>query len=107
MEVNLSSWNTHDWTSRLLEIVPGQHLIYQECRECGRGFVDEFSTGKRYSVSPSVFRFYRLSDEVTSRWLSEKCPIKGQGLIADEADRQARFPDGSFRSAPGEVANDG
>ncbi len=105
MEMNLSSSRTHDWISRRLELVPGQPLIQQVCHECGRGFVDECSTGEQYAVHVSIFKLHRLSDEVTSRWLSEKCPA--ECLTADEADRQTRFLAGSFRPAVGEVANDG
>jgi hypothetical protein len=60
-------------------------------------------------VSGTLFRFqfsYRLSDEVTARWLSEECPVKR--LMADEADRQTRFLSGGlFRSAVHEKANEG
>src|ERR1700687_1083455 len=105
METNLSSWNTHDWFGRRLKLVPGQPLIQQDCHECGRAFVDECSTGERYAVHVSIFKVHRLSDEVTARWLSEKCPA--ESLMADDADRQTRFLGGSFRSAVGEMANDG
>lgn len=106
METNLSSWNTHDWTSRRLELVSGYPLIQQGCGQCGRAFVDECSTGERYAVQVSIFIFHRLSDEVTARWLSEECPVKR--LTADEADRQTRFLSGGlFRSAVHEKANEG
>jgi hypothetical protein len=105
METNFSSWNTHVWTTRRLELAPGQPLTQQVCRECGRAFVDECSTGKRYAVHVSIFKFHRLCDEVTSRWLAEKCPA--ERLMADEADRKTRFMAGSPRSAVGEMANDG
>ncbi len=105
METNFSSWNTHVWTTHRLELVPGEPLIQQGCHACGRDFVDECSMGERYAVHVSVFKFHRLSDEVTSRWLSEKCP--GEPLMADEADRKTRFMAGSFHSAAGEMANDG
>jgi hypothetical protein len=105
METNLSAWNTHDWSISRLELVPSQPIIHQVCLQCRRGFVEEFSTGERYAVHASIFRFYRLSDEVTSRWLSEKCPA-GR-VIADEADRQTRFRGGSSYPAIGEMANNG
>jgi hypothetical protein len=105
METNLSFWNTHDRFSRRLKLVPGQPLIQQDCHECGRAFVDECSTGEWYDVHVSIFKLHRLSDEVTSRWLSEKCPT--EHLMTDEADRQIRFLGGSFRSAVDEMANDG
>jgi hypothetical protein len=104
METNLSSWNTHDWSSRRLKLVPGQPLIHQGCRRCGRAFVDELSTDERYAVYVSVFIFHRLSDDVTAHWLSEDCPA--ERLMADDADRQTRFLGGS-RSAVAERASEG
>ena len=88
MKPNRSAWDTHDWTSRRFEISPGLPVVQQDCRNCRRTFVDEFSTGARYAVYVSVFIFHRLSDEVTARWLSEDCPTKR--LYADAADRQTR-----------------
>jgi hypothetical protein len=88
MEMN-PCWNTHDWVSRDLDFIPGQLLIQQVCRGCDRGFVDEFSTGMRYAVHFTLFKFHRLSDEVTSRWLSEDCPA--ESLMADETDRLTRL----------------
>jgi hypothetical protein len=105
METNLSAWNTHDWIVSSLELVPGQPIIHQVCSKCRRGFVDELSTANRYAAHASIFRFYRLADEVTSRWLSEKCPA-GR-LETDEADRQTRSPGGSSYPAIGEMANNG
>ena len=106
METNRSPRETHVWISRHLEPVSGQPVIHQVCQACGRCFVDESSTGKRYAVHASVSVFHRLSDEVTARWLSEKCP--GERLMADEADRRTRFLSGGlFRSAVHEKANDG
>ena len=106
METNRSPRETHVWISRHLEPVPGQPVIHQVCQACGRCFVDESSTGKRYAVHASVSVFHRLSDEVTARWLSEKCP--GERLMADEADRRTRYLSGGlFRSAVHEKANEG
>jgi hypothetical protein len=105
METNLSLWNTHDWSISRLELVPGQPIIHQVCRECRRGFVEEVSTGELYSVYASIFRFYRLSDEVTARWLSEKCPA--ERLSADQADMQTRFAAGSSYPAISELAYNG
>lgn len=105
METNLSLWNTHDWSISRLELVPGQPIIHQVCFKCRRGFVEELSTGEIYSVYASIFRFHRLSDEVTARWLSEKCPAKR--LIADEADVQTRLPGGSSYPAISELAHNG
>ena len=89
METNLSSWNTHCWIGRRLALAPGQPLIQRVCNDCARAFVDECSTGERYAVHVSIFKVHRLSDEVTSRWLSEQCPA--QLLAGDDAHRQTRF----------------
>src|SRR6266478_4514031 len=89
MDTIFSSWTTHYWISRRLGLAPGQPLIQRVCNDCARAFVDECSTGERYAVHVSIFRVHRLSDEVTSRWLSEQCPA--QRLIGDEADRRTRF----------------
>ncbi len=89
MEMNFSSWNTHCWVSRRLELVPGHPFIQRVCHECGRAFVDEYLTGQRYAIHVAIFKLHRLSDQVTSRWLSEQCPA--DLLVADDADRQTRF----------------
>jgi hypothetical protein len=101
---NLSPWKTHDWISRRLEPVSGDRIILQVCRECGRGFIEDRSSGERYAVHVSIFKLHRLSYEVSSKWLSEKCPT--ECLMADDADCQTRSPDGPFGSAPGEIANE-
>jgi hypothetical protein len=105
METIISPWNTHDWNVSCLELVPGQPIIHQVCVKCRRGFVEELSTDKRYAIHASIFRFYRLSDEVTARWLSEKCPAKR--LSADEADVQTRSAGGSSYPAISELAYNG
>jgi hypothetical protein len=94
MEPNISMWKTHDWISRRLEQVSGAPLILQACRECGRDFVHERSTGDKYAVHVSIFNVHRLCDEVTSRWLGEKCPA--ERLTADNTDRQTRFAAGAY-----------
>jgi len=89
MDTIFSTWNTHCLTSRRLVLAPGQPLIQRVCNDCARAFVDECATGERYAVHVSIFKLHRLSDEVTSRWLSETCPA--QRVAGDEADRQTRF----------------
>jgi len=89
MDTIFSRWNTHCWIGRRLGLAPGQALIQRVCNDCGRAFVDECSTGERYAVHVSIFKVHRLSDEVTSRWLSEQCPA--QPLIGDGTDRGTRF----------------
>jgi hypothetical protein len=89
MDTFFSRWTTHCWIGRRLALGPGEPLIQHVCNDCGRAFVDECSTGERYAVHVSIFKVHRLSDEVTSRWLSEQCPA--QALAGDEADRRTRF----------------
>jgi hypothetical protein len=108
METKLSPRDTHYWISRRLEVVSGQPLVHQVCRQCGRGFIEDRLTGEIFAAHASVFAFHRLSDEVTSRWLSEMCP--GKLLKIDDTDRDTRFVRDSFsdRSTPlsGETLND-
>jgi hypothetical protein len=89
MDTIFSSWTTHCFIGRRLALAPGQPLIQRVCNDCGRAFIDDCSTGERYAVHVSIFKLDRLSNEVTSRWLSERCPAKR--LAEDEADRQTRF----------------
>src|ERR1700692_283386 len=89
MDTIFSRWNTHCWIGRRLVVAPGQPLIEHVCNDCGRAFIDECSTGERYAVHVSIFKVHRLSDEVTSRWLSQQCPA--QYLAGDEVDRHTRF----------------
>jgi len=89
MDMIFSRWTTHCWIGRRLVLAPGQSLIQRVCNDCGRALVDECSTGERYAVHVSIFKVHRLSDEVTSRWLSEQCPAQRQA--GDEADRRTRF----------------
>lgn len=109
MKTDLSPRDTHYWISRRLEVISGQPLVHQVCRECGRDFIEDCSTGEIFAAHASVFAFHRLSDEVTSRWLSEKCP--GELLKKDDADRDTRFVRDSFNDHPtplsGETLNDG
>jgi hypothetical protein len=70
-------WNSHQWSSaegRLVEIEPGKSLIQHHCSRCRRDFVEDPPTGERYAVYASVFRFRKLPDSITRRWLGELCP---------------------------------
>ena len=96
MEPDRSAWDTHDWSISFLGLASGAPLIHQVCRKCRRSFVEECSTGERYAVHASLFKFHRLSDGVTSRWLSEDCPAERQ--MADETDRRTRFFDNRARA---------
>ena len=103
MDTIFFTWNTHCLISRRLGLAPGQPLIQRVCNDCARAFVDECATGERYAVHVSIFKIHRLSDEVTSRWLTEQCPA--QPLIGDEADRRTRFiPIAGFDVTPASPA---
>ena len=107
MDTIFSRWNTHCWIGRRLVLAPGQPLIQRVCNDCGRAFVDDCSSGERYAVHVSIFKIHRLSDEVTSRWLSEQCPA--QHVAGDEADRQTRgipkVADSAMPASPATTAN--
>jgi hypothetical protein len=85
---NDDAWNSHDWTRRRIEIEPGKPLLHHRCTRCRRDFVEEVSSGERYAVHVSAFRFDRLSDEITARWLSEPCP---KSQTASDEDDRTRF----------------
>jgi hypothetical protein len=75
--VNHDAWNTHNWSSaegRKVEIEPARPLIQHHCSRCRRDFVEEAGTGERYAVHVSVFKFLRLPDPITKRWIGEMCP---------------------------------
>ena len=75
--MNRDAWDTHNWSSaegRKVEIEPGKPLIQHHCSRCRRDFVEDPPTGERYAVYVSVFRFRRLPDAVTKRWIGEMCP---------------------------------
>jgi len=95
METNLNPWETHDWFDRPLEIDPGERITQFICRKCGRAFAND-ADGRRYAIHASAFAIYRLSDEVSDRWLSELCP---SGLNqADLHDKSTRHMNGSSAS---------
>jgi hypothetical protein len=85
-----STWETHDWFDRPLEIDPSQKVTQFVCRKCGRGFIGD-DMGKRYAIHASAFVVKRLSDEVTERWLAEPCPEHLR--TTDRNDGKTRFQD--------------
>lgn len=98
METNLDPWKTHDWCDpRPLEIDFHKRGIFHICRKCNRGFAKD-ATGNRYAIQVSAFTVYRLPDQVTSRWLSEPCPLEQQE--GDSEDRKSRLLNGSSRNEP-------
>jgi hypothetical protein len=91
-----ASWNNHHWPEsnpRLLQIETSRSVLHRHCVRCGRDFVTDLLSGKRFAVSVSAISFHRLEDEVTERWLREPC--HGTRLPSDDADRIrkiAEFP---------------
>jgi len=84
-----ASWNSHIWNCRRLKF-QGVPLVHHACSDCGRNFVDDLLLNVRYAVHVGVWRFIRLADEATERWISTDCP--GERLKSDRADRATRHP---------------
>jgi hypothetical protein len=59
--------------SRTSRLETGENVAQHHCVRCGRDIVTVLSSGSRHAGYASVLYFYRLSDEVTTRWLSEPC----------------------------------
>jgi hypothetical protein len=79
----------HQWHERRephLKIDSGDAVLHHHCGRCGRDIVTVLSSGTRHAAYVSMLRFYRLDDEVTRRWLSERCP--GARLATDDEDRK-------------------
>lgn len=99
---NDDAWNSHDWTRRRIEIEPGKPLLHHRCTRCRRDIVEEVSTGERYAVHVSAFRFDRLSDEITARWLIETC---AKSQPASDDDDRTRFHPAGPPGAPTKRGN--
>lgn len=87
----------HRWHERRephFKIESGESVIQNHCGRCGRDIVTVLSSDARHAVYASAFCFYRLSREVTQRWLTEPCP--GERLPTDNEDRRRFF----YRGAP-------
>ena len=91
MKLKVEIWNTHLWLAkpRPLAIESGQTVIQHRCDRCGRDFVTDISSNRVLAVFVSVVSFYQLSDEVTTRWLSDACPSRH--LSSDEEARRRRI----------------
>jgi hypothetical protein len=77
------------WSNRLMDLKPGVPIVQHTCTICGRNFVNEELTGRRYAVHVGMLVLARLSDEVTKRWLEESCPR--QRVEGDYEDLKTRF----------------
>ena len=76
-----SVWSSHYWQTREIEKGVYEGVIHHHCSRCLRDFVDEPVTGERYAVYVGVFRFEKLPELTTARWLRELCP--GAPMIED------------------------
>jgi hypothetical protein len=80
----VSAWKTHDWKVKTIESISpggGSKLAFT-CRDCGRSFNQTTLNYRTWAVDAAGVA---LADEVTDRWLAEKCvrhPAK-----TDDADR--------------------
>ena len=87
----VATWDDHRWfqpSPRRLELERGDSVFQRRCTRCARDFLVDRSSGLRYAVYIAAFSFHQLEDEVTQRWLSERCP--GKRLPSDDLDRQKR-----------------
>ena len=91
MNLNEISWSSHQWlerTPRRVEVQQGKQIFQRRCVRCARDFITDES-GNHFAVFVSAMSFYKLADEVTARWLAEKCA--GQRLSGDDEDRSRRI----------------
>jgi hypothetical protein len=83
----MNFWQTHKCIpseGRPVKI-GGKSLRHCRCELCGRDFVEDADSGEQYAVNVNVFGFDRLAQDVSDRWLSQRCPEKP--AATDEADR--------------------
>jgi hypothetical protein len=82
--VTASAWKTHDWKVKTLEsVIPGggSRLAFT-CRGCGRSFNQTTLNRRTWAVDAGGVA---LADEVTGRWLVEKC--ERRPAKTDDEDR--------------------
>jgi hypothetical protein len=96
-----NAWSSHYWQTRAIENGVYKGVVHHHCSRCSRDFVDDSSTEERYAVYVAVFRFEKLSELTTARWLGELCP--GVPMVQDIAVRK-RFAelDPSLRRREGQ-----
>lgn len=90
MNLDENSSNSHCWlqrTPRRVEIQGGKRIFQRRCVRCARDFIADESDS-HFAVFVSAISFYKLADEVTARWLVEKCA--GQRLSSDDDDRKRK-----------------
>ncbi len=89
----------HQWLERKephLKLESGEGVVHYQCGSCDRDIVTVLSSGAVYAVYTSAVYFCRLDDEVTARWLSERCP--GKRLPSDDDDRKKLLSPPRLRS---------
>ena len=68
-----SAWDSHDWKIKTLESVSaggGSRLAFT-CRGCERKFTFMTGNSRAWATSSDGTA---LADEITTRWLAQKCP---------------------------------
>src|SRR5262249_7963954 len=93
-------WNGHQWVEpngRPLNVARGESAIQYHCVRCAREFLSMQSAVDWLAVFASAVSFYRLRDEVTKRWLAERCP--GKRLALDDEDRKQRVSEITLSAA--------
>jgi hypothetical protein len=80
---NRSPWDSHDWKIKTLESLTagGGSRLGFTCRSCGRKFGYTTANHRMWAVNNDGSS---LTDEISSRWLSERCP--GHPCETDAAD---------------------
>jgi hypothetical protein len=86
------AWNSHEWDIRQVELPSDVIADQHTCRKCARHFIREKPSGSSYAIHIGLQQFDRLSEEVTSRWLSEPCA--GEISTRDIEDQRTRFSNG-------------
>ena len=72
----------HNWTKQRLRMIriDGTTVYHHGCVKCGRDFAKE-PDGDWRAVYVGIFRLELLAQEITDRWMAERCPE--QRLEAD------------------------
>src|SRR5260370_19015793 len=98
----LAPWRTHDWKVRTIEsIAPGggSRLAFT-CRSCGRIFNQTTINSRTWAADAVGVAF---SDNVTTRWLPERCMSKtadGDGDDREQINKRSALGSESSPPAP-------
>lgn len=81
---NRTPWDSHDWKIKSLESLAagGGSRLGFTCRSCDRKFVYTTANHRTWAVNNEGTS---LTDEISSRWISEHCP--GHASETDAEDR--------------------